>query len=128
MANDKSTKHGNCSFSGPVIKLNTLGGEPMKYSLDKQAGVPAYMQIYNMLRQDITGGAIAPGGKLPSKRILAGELGVSVITVEHAYALLADEGYIQCRQRKSQQSCGNCCCKQLQSVDYCSRDADTFGV
>lgn len=71
----------------------------MKYSLDKQAGVPAYMQIYNMLRQDITGGAIAPGGKLPSKRILAGELGVSVITVEHAYALLADEGYIQCRQR-----------------------------
>ena len=71
----------------------------MKYSLDRQAGVPAYMQIYNLLRQDITSGAIAPGAKLPSKRILAGELEVSVITVEHAYALLADEGYIQCRQR-----------------------------
>ena len=71
----------------------------MKYTLNRQAELPAYLQIYNMIRRDITSGLIAPGAKLPSKRLLADELQVSVITVEHAYALLADEGYIQSRQR-----------------------------
>lgn len=71
----------------------------MKYKINRQGDLPAYLQIYNMLRQDITSGVIAPGTKLPSKRMLAEELGLSVITVEHAYALLADEGYIQSRQR-----------------------------
>jgi len=71
----------------------------MKYSINKRGDVPAYLQIYNMLRQDITAGVIAPGTKLPSKRLLAEELDVSVVTVEHAYALLYDEGYIQSRQR-----------------------------
>lgn len=37
--------------------------------------------------------------KLPSKRVLAEEVGVSTITVEHAYALLCDEGYIEPRER-----------------------------
>lgn len=71
----------------------------MKYKLPEREGLPAYLKIYNMLREQITSGAIATGGKLPSKRLLAEELNVSVVTVEHAYALLSDEGYIQSRQR-----------------------------
>ncbi|MCH3973330.1 MAG: PLP-dependent aminotransferase family protein [Oscillospiraceae bacterium] len=39
------------------------------------------------------------GSKLPSKRILAEEMGLSVVTVQHAYSLLGDEGYIESRQR-----------------------------
>ena len=57
------------------------------------------MQIYRQLKQDIVEGILPTGTKLPSKRFLAGELGVSVITVEHAYALLVDEGYASARQR-----------------------------
>ena len=71
----------------------------MNYTIDRQSPLPAYLQIYSRLRQDITAGIIKNGDKLPSKRTLAEEMGVSVITVEHAYALLADEGYIQSRQR-----------------------------
>lgn len=71
----------------------------MKYTVEKQAGQPAYIQIYNQLRQDIAEGLLPPGTRLPSKRFLAGELGVSVITVEHAYELLVDEGYAVSRQR-----------------------------
>lgn len=71
----------------------------MNYTINKQSPLPAYLQIYGRLRQDITAGIIKNGDKLPSKRTLAEEMGVSVITVEHAYALLADEGYIQSRQR-----------------------------
>ena len=71
----------------------------MKHKLPQREGLPAYLKIYNMLRDQITSGAIATGAKLPSKRLLAEELNGSVVTVEHAYALLSDEGYIQSRQR-----------------------------
>ena len=68
----------------------------MKYSIEKKAGQPAYLQLYRQLRQDIVEGSLPEGTKLPSKRTLAA---VSVITVEHALALLADEGYVYARPR-----------------------------
>lgn len=71
----------------------------MKYTIEKNGRDPAYIQIYRELRRDILNGAVKEGARLPSKRTLAGELGVSVITVEHAYALLADEGYAVSRER-----------------------------
>ena len=37
--------------------------------------------------------------RLPSKRTVKDECGVSLVTVEHAYALLIDEGYIEARER-----------------------------
>lgn len=61
--------------------------------------MPAYMQIYEHFRKDIEAGAYPPGHKLPSKRMLAEEIGMSVVTVQHAYSLLCDEGYIEPRQR-----------------------------
>ncbi len=71
----------------------------MKYSIDKKAGKPAYLQLYMQLRQDIVDGSLPEGSKLPSKRTLAAELDISVITVEHALALLVDEGYACARPR-----------------------------
>ena len=71
----------------------------MKYSIDRAAQTSAYMQIYEQLRADILAGIIPRGAKLPSKRLLAGELGVSLVTVEHAFDLLVDEGYVESRQR-----------------------------
>ena len=71
----------------------------MNYSIEKHGAESAYMQLYRQLRQDIVGGAVPRGMRLPSKRTLAEELGVSVITVEHAYALLVDEGYAESRPR-----------------------------
>lgn len=70
----------------------------MKYRIDKQKR-PVYLQIYRQIRDDITNGAFEFNSKLPSKRLLADEVGVSTITVEHAYALLCDEGYIEPRER-----------------------------
>lgn len=70
-----------------------------QYSIDPQLRQPAYLQLYNQLREDITRGLCPYGSKLPSKRFLAAETGTSVITVQHAYDLLADEGYIESRER-----------------------------
>lgn len=71
----------------------------MKYSIDKNIPTPAYIQLYDQLRQDIIEGKLRQGEKLPSKRLIAGELGISIITAEHAYALLTDEGYAVSRER-----------------------------
>ena len=70
----------------------------MKYIIDKEKR-PVYLQLYNMIRNDIVNGAYTYNSKLPSKRVLAEETGVSTITVEHAYALLCDEGYAEGRAR-----------------------------
>ncbi|MCQ2552715.1 MAG: PLP-dependent aminotransferase family protein [Clostridia bacterium] len=71
----------------------------MNYIIEKSNGIPAYIQLYNFLRRDILSGAYPKGSKLPSKRIIADETGVSVITVEHAFELLCEEGYTEARQR-----------------------------
>lgn len=71
----------------------------MKYSIEKEQTMPAYLQLYKQLRQDIVQGVCSYGSKLPSKRTIAEELGISTVTVEHAYALLCDEGYVEARQR-----------------------------
>ena len=59
----------------------------------------AYLKIYTKLRDHIINGYYKNGEKLPSKRMMADETDTSVITVEHAYALLEDEGYIEARER-----------------------------
>ena len=70
-----------------------------QYKIDSALRQPAYLQLYNQIRNDITSGICPYHSKLPSKRFLASETGTSVITVEHAYDLLADEGYIESRER-----------------------------
>lgn len=71
----------------------------MRITIDSNGRIPAYMQIYTALRGKIIGGAFPHGSKLPSKRNLASDCGVSVATVEHAYALLCEEDYCETRQR-----------------------------
>ena len=71
----------------------------MKYHISTKNKTSAYMQLYLQIRQDITNRVYRFGTKLPSKRLLAELTNVSVITVEHAYAILCDEGYVESRQR-----------------------------
>ncbi|MBE6036784.1 MAG: PLP-dependent aminotransferase family protein [Clostridiales bacterium] len=71
----------------------------MKYVIDPLQKQSAYLQLYRQLRSDITDGVYKHGQRLPSKRLLADETETSVITVQHAYDLLCEEGYAQARQR-----------------------------
>ena len=71
----------------------------MQYSITKKSGEPAYLQLYRLLRDDIIGGIFPFGSRLPSKRLIAEETELSLVTVEHAYALLCDEGYAEARER-----------------------------
>lgn len=71
----------------------------MNYRIEKNTSEPAYIQLYKLLVNDIVGGIYEYGSKLPSKRVIAEETGVSVITVEHALTLLNEEGYVESRER-----------------------------
>ena len=70
----------------------------MKYKIDK-SNHPFYLQIYRQIKDDIINGNYPYNTKLPSKRLLADETETSTVTVEHAYALLCDEGYVESRER-----------------------------
>lgn len=71
----------------------------MKYILDVSSHIPAYLQLYLQVREDIINGIYPVGSKLPSKRTISLDCNTSTVTVEHAYALLCDEGYIEARER-----------------------------
>ena len=73
----------------------------MKYEIEKRGSKPIYVQLYDLIKSDIVNGVYPYGAKLPSKRFLAEELGVSVITVEHTYSLLCEEGYADAKERSS---------------------------
>lgn len=71
----------------------------MYISIDRESSEPAYMQLYREMRNRIISGAFVQDSRLPSKRELAADCFVSVVTVEHAYQLLCDEGYCEMRPR-----------------------------
>ncbi|HAC57812.1 PLP-dependent aminotransferase family protein [Parvibaculum sp.] len=64
-------------------------------SLDGDAGRPLYRQLYDALREAILDGRLHPGARLPSTRMLAGELAVGRNTVLAAYEQLTAEGYLE---------------------------------
>ena len=66
----------------------------LTYDLSQVPKGALYEHLYKYIRNDIKNGVLKAGEKLPSKRTLAKNLGVSTITVESAYAQLMSEGYV----------------------------------
>lgn len=58
-----------------------------------------YIALYKSIKEKIGHGEYKSGTKLPSKRVMASNTGYSLITVENAYKMLIDEGYIEPRER-----------------------------
>lgn len=56
---------------------------------------PIYLQIVNQIKAMILNGTLPVGEPLPSMRILAQQLRISVITTKRAYEELEREGYIE---------------------------------
>jgi len=65
------------------------------FDICNSSDIPIYMQIYRYIRNEIESGNIKSDEKLPSKRVLASHLNISVVTVENAYGQLLSEGYIR---------------------------------
>ena len=66
----------------------------LSYDMTQAGDDTLYHFLYRLIRNDILSGKLPAEEKLPSKRSFAQSLGVSVITVENAYAQLLAEGFI----------------------------------
>lgn len=66
----------------------------LTYSFENIGSESMYEYLYHCIKTDILQKKLKPDEKLPSKRLFAKHLGVSVITTENAYAQLVAEGYI----------------------------------
>lgn len=60
---------------------------------------PAYLALYESLREEILTGIRPAGTRLPSRRSLARDRGLSEVTVDHGIELLCEEGYAEARPR-----------------------------
>ena len=67
----------------------------MDILISNASGVPIYEQIEEQIKSQIMTGELAAGDALPSMRILAKELKISVITTKRAYEDLERDGYIE---------------------------------
>lgn len=71
----------------------------LTYDLTGRGHMPLYEALCCCIRADIWSGRLAPGTQLPSRRALAQHLGISIVTVESAYAQLVDEGCLMAMPR-----------------------------
>lgn len=71
----------------------------MVIKISKNVEEPIYRQIRSQIIAGIASGELAVGQALPSVRRLASDLGINFHTVNKAYAVLRDEGYLVLRGR-----------------------------
>ena len=66
----------------------------MDIIISNSSGKPIYDQIYTEIKSKIISGELKEGDPLPSMRLLAKELRISVITTKRAYEELERDGFI----------------------------------
>ncbi len=71
------------------------GEDSMKIVISTTVNMPIYEQIVNQIRDAVISGELKEKGGMPSIRVLAKDLAVSVITTKRAYEELEKEGVIE---------------------------------
>lgn len=72
----------------------------MLISLDLQADIPIYIQLRTQIIEGIATGQLKPGDSLPSVRQLAEDIGINMHTVNKAYNLLKQDGFLLVHRQK----------------------------
>lgn len=67
----------------------------MDIIISNNSGVPIYEQIEEQIKSQIMIGDLREGEALPSMRVLAKELKISIITTKRAYEDLERDGFIE---------------------------------
>lgn len=71
----------------------------MLIQIDFESDEALYMQLHDQIIIGIAHAMIREGDQLPSVRNMADEIGINMHTVNKAYALLRDEGFLKLDQR-----------------------------
>lgn len=75
-------------------------GESMLIEIDFNSPEAIYIQLRNQIVMEIAQDRLHDGDSLPSVRNLARDLGVNMHTVNKAYAILREEGYLKLDRRR----------------------------
>lgn len=67
----------------------------MQLSVSNKVSRPLYEQIVSQIKAQIMSGELTAGEALPSIRSLAKSLHISVLTVQKAYDILSQDGFIE---------------------------------
>src|SRR5574344_1785768 len=76
-----------------------MGDGAMIVSIDFNSDEALYMQLRNQIIIGIANAQIKEGDNLPSVRELAEDIGINMHTVNKAYAILKQEGYLKLDRR-----------------------------
>ena len=68
------------------------------YQIDRDSSEPAYAQLANILRLQISEGFFRPGDQLPSEAQLCRRYGISPMTVRRSINYLSDQGVVNTEQ------------------------------
>ena len=71
----------------------------MLLTVDPRSATPPYEQLRRQVVRLVRSGELAAGTRLPTVRALAGDLGLAVNTVAHAYRALERDGVVETRGR-----------------------------
>lgn len=77
------------------ITEDTHGGDLLEIIISNSSDKPIYEQICMQVKNLIMNGTLSAGEALPSMRVLAKDLHISVITVQRAYEDLTRDGFIE---------------------------------
>lgn len=100
---DATARRGHCCIWNLVpapnperrrIRALQEGKTRVNILISNSSGKPIYEQITTQMKQMIMSGDLRAGDPLPSMRLLAKELRISVITTKRAYEELARDGFI----------------------------------
>ncbi len=75
-------------------------GDRMIIEIDFNSDEAIYMQLCNQIIYGIATRAFSEGDALPSVRKLSEEIGINMHTVNKAYTVLKDEGFVKVDRRK----------------------------
>jgi len=85
----------------------------LNIKLERAGEVPLYRQLIEQLREQIDGGDLPGGARLPASRTLARQLGLSRISVVNAYNELRAAGYLSAHAGR-----GTFVARQRESTDF----------
>ena len=91
-------------YNTGIYYFGILGGKTMtkegfRVDIDFDSDEALYMQVRNQVITQIACGELKKGDSLPSVRQLASLIGINMHTVNKAYALLRQEGYLKIDRR-----------------------------
>lgn len=91
----------------------------MHFEIDFNSDEAIYMQLRNQIIIQIAKETIKDGDSLPSVRQLANSLGVNMHTVNKAYTILKQDGYLKLDRRKGAVVCVEITDKSAYAQEMC---------